>query len=473
MSGLAGTGKSTIARTVARKYHEQGCLGASFFFSRGGGDVRNARKLFTSIAMQLARNSPSLHGYICQAISEHKDVAKKSLRDQWHQLVLGPLSKLNSNVVRSPRLVLVVDALDECESDNDIEAIVQLLTQVRSLTDVKLRVFLTSRPEIPVRYGFSQVPETVHNDFILHNISPPIIEHDISIFLEANFRRIRQKHTLPEDWPGDQVIVCLVQKSSGLFIWAATAYRFISEGRRFARKRLSLLLQDNTSLTEPEKQLNEIYLTVLKSSTDNNYDELEREELYGTLRAALGIIVILVSPLSIFSLARLLRIPKDDVEQTLDGLHSILNIPKDQAQPVRLHHPSFRDFLLDKDRCSDPQFWVDEKKAHRSLADYSLQLMSENLRRDICDLRSPGALATEVRWEAIEQCLPNELQYACLYWVQHLQKSGARLHDNCQVHKFLQKHLLHWLENLSLMRKTSEGILALISLEAIVAVRDT
>lgn len=38
LNGLAGTRKSTIARTIARKYSEEH-LGASFFFSRGGGLV--------------------------------------------------------------------------------------------------------------------------------------------------------------------------------------------------------------------------------------------------------------------------------------------------------------------------------------------------------------------------------------------------------------------------------------------------
>jgi hypothetical protein len=53
LSGLAGTGKSTIARTIALRYSEQKRLGASFFFSRGGGDVSHAGKFFTSIAVQL------------------------------------------------------------------------------------------------------------------------------------------------------------------------------------------------------------------------------------------------------------------------------------------------------------------------------------------------------------------------------------------------------------------------------------
>ena len=60
LNGMAGTGKSTIARTIARKYYEQERLGASFFFSRGGGDVSHAGKFFTSIAVQLANKSPSL-----------------------------------------------------------------------------------------------------------------------------------------------------------------------------------------------------------------------------------------------------------------------------------------------------------------------------------------------------------------------------------------------------------------------------
>jgi hypothetical protein len=64
LNGLAGTGKSTIARTVARNYFEQKRLGASFFFSRGGGDVGHAGKFVTTIALQLASSVPSLDQYV-------------------------------------------------------------------------------------------------------------------------------------------------------------------------------------------------------------------------------------------------------------------------------------------------------------------------------------------------------------------------------------------------------------------------
>lgn len=92
------------------------------------------------------------------------------------------------------------------------------------------------------------------------------------------------------------------------------------------------------------------------------------------------------------------------------------------------------------------------------------------LQKNICNLCSPGTPVGEVPDKQIEQCLPGELQYACIYWVQHLQESKNPLLDNGDVHLFLRKHFLFWLEALSLIKKISEGIIALISLENLVKV---
>ena len=463
LSGFAGTGKSTLARTIAREFYEQKCLAASFFFSRGGGDVSHAGKLFTSLALQLADRSPFLKQYICEAIAAHPNIANEALRDQWFDLILRPLSKLDRSF--SPFLVIVIDALDECEDENNVRIIVQLFAQVRSLGNVRLRVFMTSRPEIPIRYGFDEIPNSEHQDFVLHNISSPIVDHDITLYFEHQFKIIRQERGLPADWPGQQNKTLLVQKAAGLFLWAAIASRFIREGI-YAERRLALLLEGSAFPRSPERQLDQLYLTVLKGSI-SRADEEERAELCEALRLILGTIVTLYSPLALSSLAGLLRMPAHEADQTLDGLHSILDVPKDPSRPVRLLHFSFCGFLLDENRCNDRRFLVNEKKAHKMLADFCIQLMSEALKEDICDLHSPGALAKEVTPEAVRQYLPMELQYTCLYWVQHVQKSETRLEDNGMVHTFLQKHLLHWLEATSLMGKTSEAVLALVSLDAV------
>ena len=137
LNGLAGTGKSTIARTIAREYSENG---ASFFFSRGGGDAGHARKFFTTIAFQLAKTSSSLRTHICDTISKNHDIINKSLRDQWRQLILEPFSRLDGTCSRST-CILVIDALDECDGETDIPTIFQLLAGVRSEKTVQLRVF--------------------------------------------------------------------------------------------------------------------------------------------------------------------------------------------------------------------------------------------------------------------------------------------------------------------------------------------
>jgi hypothetical protein len=362
LHGLAGTGKSTIARTIAHNCFQQGRLSASFFFSKGGGDISHAGKFFTTIAIQLSEESQYLKRCIYNAIKENKSVATQSYANQWRQLILGPLSKLDRGY-RPFSFVFVIDAMDECESDADIRLILQLLVEAQSLKKVRLRVFLTSRPEIPIRHGMYDIPQAKHQDFVLQDIAPATINHDISLFFEHSLRIIGRKWTLGADWPGEVVLRQLVQYACGLFIWAATACRFIREGKRFARKRLDIILKGNSSgVTVPGKQLDEIYLTVLKHSIASEYSDEEKEEVYDMLKHTLGSIVVLLSPLSASSLSKLLHLPKEDINRTFEDLHAILDIPKDPTRPLRLHHPSFRDFLLNRDRCVD--FWVYEKKAH-------------------------------------------------------------------------------------------------------------
>ena len=489
LNGLAGTGKSTIARTVAHEYNKQKQLGASFFFSRGGGDVSHAGKFVTSIAAQLAYNVPASRQRICGAIEEHSKIISQSLREQWHQLVLTPLSHLDGNDC-PPKYVLVVDALDECDGDNDVRIIIQLLAEAQTLKRVRLRVLLTSRPEIPIRSGFYQMSDEQHQDYVLHNISQSTINHDIRVYLEYKLETIRVECYLSAGWPGNKDIARLVQNAGGLFIWAATACRYIHEGGQFAADRLGVILKDNNSLDQfsadssstddssddssairPEEQLNTIYLMVLRG-TVRKYKKQERKKWYKLVRETLGAVVLLFSPLSALSLARLLHVPKENIDGTLRDLHSIIDVPQDHIRPLRLHHPSFRDFLINKDKCDDLNFWVEETQAHQQLANSCIQLMTISLKRDVCGVGSPGTLVGDIENAQVEQCLSPELQYACLHWIQHLCQGGVCLSNRGDdpVFQFLKNHFLHWLEALSWIRKVPEGIYAIVSLESIARV---
>ncbi|KAL2813604.1 hypothetical protein BJX63DRAFT_216969 [Aspergillus granulosus] len=456
LNGLAGTGKSTIARTVARQSDDKGILGASFFFSRGGGDTGTAQKFVPSIAWQLASRSPMLKKYICESIEHHRDIANQSLADQWHRLITKPLSE-TKNKLWPHFLVVVIDALDECDNNDDIMIIIRLLAEVQPDTCHRLRFFLTSRPEVPVRRVFNKLPENQRQNFVLHEIITETT-NDLSIFFSEKLTEIAENHDLGAGWPGRTTIQTLVDRASGLFIWAATACRFIDDGKQFASARLSTILQNEGTGNRPQDHLDNIYITAFIHSISTRYTEEEERTAYSLLRYVLGSIVVLFSQLPANSIAALLGLNDQDIQGILKDLHSILAIPDKAHQPLRLHHPSLRDFLLDNQRCTNPDLYVDEKDAHRMLLISCIRLMSIALQKDICGLRAPGTYIENITGQQVEQCLPPELQYACLYWGQHLLKSGSRVYDNDFIHQFVKEHLLHWLEALSLMRRVPEAI---------------
>ena len=212
--------------------------------------------------MQLA-NSPVLRERIHEAILDDDRIANKILHDQWRQLIIEPLSKLDPKPVYTT-LVLVIDALGECDKQGDIQRVIQLLANAGELQTVRLRILITSRPESNIRDGFSQFLKGVYQALILHKISKPIVDDDIFTLLNHKF-----ECSLPTGWPGQEDIRRLVQKAASLFIWAETAYRFVHGDQKFvlpiAKQRLRIIFQSSSLITKPEDELNKIYLTVLRN----------------------------------------------------------------------------------------------------------------------------------------------------------------------------------------------------------------
>ncbi len=468
LNGMAGTGKSTIARTIANEYYKTGQLGASFFFARGAGDLASSIKLFTSLARQLADKEPELRRYVCEAVANNTGISQLGLEHQWRQLILEPLSRVNNDLVTSP-LVIVIDALDECDNDDDIQLVLQLLATAKSVQNARLRIFVTSRPETSIRHEISEIPEDLRLDYILHSIAQSIVDHDLSVFFRHNLELVQRQYSLALGWPGEESIELLVQRAGGLFIYAATAYRFIHEDGRLAGSRLTRLLQHDNTALPPEKKLDEIYTTVLTHSVRAEHSQEETEELRKRFRDIVGSIILQFDTLPAFGLAELLQIPKEEIDQTLTHLHSVLDIPERQHGRIRLLHPSFRDFLLDGRRCLHPQFRVDRRLAHRYLFTNCLRAMS-HLRRDMCNLRSLGALAAEVDRSEIDRHIPLHIQYACRFWVHHLQQSDIEACDWHSIHIFLKHHFLHWLEALAIIRRISDGVFMIKALDSMLRV---
>jgi hypothetical protein len=294
---------------------------------------------------------------------------------------------------------------------------------------------------------------------ILHEIPEPIIERDISLFLDHKLAKIRNERALPLDWPGNTKLQSLITMSVPLFIFAATICRLFEDHKIDPLECLSEILEYQNQ----ESRLDGTYLPVFDRILEG-YTEQRQTQLVEGIREVLGTIILLESPLSVSSLAELTGITMASINARLSPFHSILDIPIEETRPVRLFHLSFRDFLLDLStrEKSHPRtgkkfrFWVDEKEMNQKLTANCLNTMQKMLKKNICNLQSYGIERGEISTETISFYIPPELQYSCRYWTHHLVRSKDPMTQINGILIFLKKHLLHWAEVMSMLGNISE-----------------
>lgn len=393
-----------------------------------------------------------------KALDHDPDIASKSLREQFEKLLLQPLLNLDQAGCRLPNLVIVIDALDECEHDQDVRTIIRLLPLLQKAEVVRLRIFVTSRPELPISLGFSEVADHEYQDLALHEITEEVTEHDIRLFLQDRFAKIKHDRNICQDWPGDHIIQKLVTMSVPLFISAATVCRYIENSKLEPKLRLTELLTDQAKYVS---RMNKTYLPILERLLDDQEsDESEQQQLLKELQTIVGVIILLEIPLSINALSSFLEIGADQISNRLDSFRSVLSVPDDRDQPARILHLSFRDFLIRP----GTKFSVDMVQKHKDIAKLCLKTMRCCLQRDICHLASPGTQRADINPQQIRRYLPPELQYSCCYWIRHLEQCHASSSEIEDVELFLQKHFLHWVEAMTLLGLMSEvaGMLDLL-----------
>ncbi|KAL9083729.1 MAG: hypothetical protein Q9165_008395 [Trypethelium subeluteriae] len=468
LKGMAGTGKSTISRTVSERLASREQLAASFFFRRGEDDRAKASRFFTTIAAQMISNIPALVPLIATALEKDPALPEKTLREQFDKLIFNPLLDLQDARIKKSILVIVIDALDECEREFDIKALLDILTQCRFIKTVNLRIFLTSRPELPIRLGFQRMAEDTHEDIALHDIAETNIKHDLHAFLIDELAQIRKDSSMMVDWPTSQDLESLVELAHPLFIYAATAIRFIGDRRLGDPIDLLKVVLEYKIASDPSK-LEGTCLPVLDRLLIN-LGHRDQENILIRFKQIVGTIVILKDPLSMQSTARLLSISTRDVKCILDLLHSVLDVPANTDSPVRLLHASFRDFLLDTSQRDRYPFLIDERLANDMLAIHCMRIMSIQLRENLCELQHGGILRSQVDSTTIDSRLSPELKYACHYYVEHLHHGEKTIQYQNAPYTLLEKHFLHWLEAMCLSGKSFETLAIIESAELIVQV---
>lgn len=459
LQGMAGTGKSTIARTVAKRWDEQNCLAASSFFKRGGGDRGNLSCFYTTIASQLATCNPSLASSIKLAIDQDSFVTSKMAEEQFDKLILQPILRMQQS--NKQTIVIVIDALDECDGDESIRRLINFFTRMKLASNVSARVLITSRPELHIRLGFRAVIGS-YQDFVLHEIPQDIIKRDIRIFFTEKLDKTLKEYNvlvedhrkLPDTWPGPEKTEALVEKAVPLFIFAATVCRFLSQ-RRSASPDAQLQKVLAFETKSQESKMNATYQPTLEQQLED-LSLREQDEVVANFHQVVGTIILLETPLSVPALTKIIDVSEDSVYHRLDVLHSVLNYPKTTETPIRMLHLSFRDFLLDPEKKGTNRFWIDEEETHNRIASGCLRILNSSLKEDICNLVAPGTSRSRVPESRIASCISADLEYACRYWVIHLGRAPQSASISADVLLFLERHLLHFLECLSLIGRLPE-----------------
>ena len=79
------------------------------------------------------------------------------------------------------------------DREEDATAIIELLPQAKKLLSVRLKFFITSRPEFPIPLQFDKISGT-YQDLALHKVDEYTIEHDMSIFFDSELSKIRDDY---------------------------------------------------------------------------------------------------------------------------------------------------------------------------------------------------------------------------------------------------------------------------------------
>ncbi|KAF9645712.1 hypothetical protein BDM02DRAFT_3203014 [Thelephora ganbajun] len=460
LNGLAGTGKSTIAQTIAERIFADGKLGASFFCSRDFEDRSNLRLIFPTIAVQLARNYTKFRSIFVPLVQSDPEITHESLYNQMKKLIVQPLKESEISTV------IVLDALDECKDVEPASAILSVLGQFVSKIP-KVKFFITGRPEPRVREGF-RIPLLAEatDVFVLHEVESSRVDSDIQLFFRHRFLEIADRRGGLNDWPTEEQLNLLCERAAGLFVCAVATVQFVDHRNNDPKGQLDRLLrspeksvQEGKANLKVDTTLDSLYTSILQEAFGDDGPEDDHKT-----RSVLGAVILAANPLPPSAIATLLDFSAKDVSLRLSSAHSLLIFQENTDSPVRPFHKSFPDFIVDPPRCIDQRFHVSPPDHHVELLIGCLNQMNQSLEKNMCKL--PDAVTNsevpDLR-ERTERYISSALQYACKSWHKHLvDEHTVRTPEiTSALHWFLENKFVFWLEVLSVLGAAREAVDAL------------
>ena len=459
LHGLAGTGKSTIARTVGTRAKEAGYITASFFFSGvGTAGLRDPAYVLPTLAHQLATSDKDLNRIIGDAVIGSSDIDHGMVLDQFQTLIAAPLDAWHAESKNAARILIILDAVDECQgvTDGRPQQILACLRDHKYRAPSHIRILLTSRPEHYIRQELVPQHQVLEHDLYLDDESA---QGDIAQLLKAKLPLIPDRLGIQvEGWPRDEDVMALSEKSGHLFIFAKTALRFIGDDQVLDPKgQMDILLGMDEPTANPYSLLDKIYDQVLESALSGDHVP---DRIFLRFRRVVGCIILSQDALSISELASITDYSVSEVMATLRRTHSVIHssppgtVDRGESDLLpRIYHPSFSNYLVDPKRCVNPRFTIVNTEAHGFIVLRCFQLMKAFLHRNILDLLNPTTSNISIPdlRAKVQKTITPEGAYACQFWISHLLESKVDEEISEALHGFLSRRFLWWCEALSLL----------------------
>ncbi|KAG8835027.1 hypothetical protein FRC18_001145 [Serendipita sp. 400] len=425
LNDAAGTGKSTIAATMANKWSIDKRLAGRFFFSPNSRVTQTTKEFCLFVANDIARHQPSLAHTIYGEIKSISSEQHVWFDVKLQRLIIDPVGKLEGDGY----VFIVVDALDNCVLSE--ERVGLLNSFIRHLPSApRLKLLLTSRPVQDIADVLISSPLVHGSDLQLLNIRNS--HHpDVALYVEKRLRSISSD---------DRAMI--IARSGGLFLYAATVCRMLERTRH--RTDILKIISDIGVNDKLERRMDMLYLSILKQA-------LIDRDAGDMMMSVLSMIIVAYQPLSSNTIGRFLP-GNIYVEDFVQDLGSVL---KDghPDRPIKVLHPTFREFILsNEDRANG--FLLHSAQSAAEMAYACISTLEHMLEDDLFHpVKSSRLLPRNEDIKDVDRLVHKSTtaaeQYASVFWAHHVAASEISQDLLSRVTTFLSRKYLNWVEFMS------------------------
>lgn len=354
LRGDPATGKSTLVAHVIR-YLENSNAECSFFFFKHNIKGRStAAEPLCSLAWQMASANSIIRQKLLGMQDDGIMIDLTDPRTSWRTIFL---SRIFPTELRQPHF-WIIDGLDESA---DSSVLCHFLAKLDP--EVRLRVFISSRPDLMIERLFSQekVP------FLLESTSLETSQKDISMYLDAHAQHL----PVESEDERTELLSSILQKSNGNFLWTSLVVQEIED--TVSQERIVEILRSVS------KGVDDLYSRIIRTITarNNNGD---------VAKSILRWVTCAGRPLTVDELREALYL---DIQQTVPQLEKNASaicgnlVYVDNAGRVHPKHQTVKEYLFRPHKKDDRNLTFDHADEHGRVAEVCLQFLCSNAMRTV------------------------------------------------------------------------------------------